>query len=174
MNREQLIWDLQYFFGRWRHIDGIPDPSVSAAINEHLHGGAILDLGCGTGNIVRILGPYARYRGVDISRVAIHKARRRYAGAKNEFVVADLADYEPGERFDVILLSEVIYYVDLENVVALLERYRRSLEPGGVFVMRLWHKETQKAFIDVVAEHFGVLETRSVAKRPMSVVITFR
>ncbi|MFG0274871.1 MAG: class I SAM-dependent methyltransferase [Phycisphaerales bacterium] len=82
---------------------------------------SMLDLGCGGGQqaeAARCAG-FSRYLGVDLSSVAIETARERMASKPDEF--PDSCAFETGsvgswapaddERFDVIVFSEVLYYL---------------------------------------------------------------
>src|SRR5437870_5493416 len=128
----RVKWNIQYLFGYWKYIDNPPEPDLANAINSNSRSGSILDLGCGTGNTVAVLADYTYYEGVDLSAVAISKARKRYANTKTTFVVANIIDFQPQSQFDVIVLSEVIYYIKLADVGNFLRRYKRSLKDGGV------------------------------------------
>ncbi|MFF1871388.1 class I SAM-dependent DNA methyltransferase [Kitasatospora herbaricolor] len=51
----------------------------------------------------------------------------------------------PGERFDLVVLSELLYYFTAAEVAALLDLAVRSLDPGGTLLLVHWRHE--------VAEH---------------------
>lgn len=76
------------------------------------HVGSILELGCGEGHqsehLVRLAD---RLTGVDVSRIAIERARRRVPAAT--FVLGELFEQPwAGERgrFDLVTACEVLYY----------------------------------------------------------------
>src|SRR3984957_5197559 len=76
----------------------------------------VLDVGCGVGRWSRLLAARgAQVTGVDLSPTMIGEARRRAAGAglaeRCRFVVADLAQLELGERFDLILGVTVLQHI---------------------------------------------------------------
>jgi len=97
-------------------------------------GGRMLDLGCGPGLYAeRLAAAGFRVTGVDFSARSIAYARARPGGAR--YVVGDYREIELDETFDVILMI----YLDFgthspANVRGILERVRRWLAPGGVFV----------------------------------------
>ena len=76
-----------------------------------------MDLGYGSGSTASELSAttYRAYTGVDISDVAIQKARRRTEengrADRNRFVRPDVFSYVPSERFNLILFRDSIYYV---------------------------------------------------------------
>jgi len=102
-------------------------------------GGAIrvLDLGCGTGSLVRRLAdalPDASIVGIDISPANIEAARRANAGAggRVRYEVADYLRFE-ADPFDVVVSDGVLHLVDADTS-ALVEKLAKDVRPGGVFV----------------------------------------
>jgi trans-aconitate methyltransferase len=130
--------------------------AISAALA--LHGrpcATVLDVGCGTGRFLDFVRAYdvRRYMGVDFSQVALEAARRRAAAhaptpddsagcARSApaidvaWIQADLQTWQPSEPVDVIVLSEVAYY--LARQADVLERLVGALRPGGVAVVSMW------------------------------------
>jgi SAM-dependent methyltransferase len=98
---------------------------------------AILDLGCGFGQLLDKLTPAkrGRYVGVDFSAHAIAQATA-LKDADTDFDVADIARYEPRSGpFDIIVFNEVLQYFD--DPKPLLLRYRDHLTPGGSVIVSL-------------------------------------
>src|SRR5206468_4886653 len=77
----------------------------------------VLELGCGLGDLLAAVKP-ARGVGVDFSPAMIALARQRHP--QLEFQAADLAEFSPTEKFDYILLSDLVN--DLPDVQAAFER----------------------------------------------------
>jgi SAM-dependent methyltransferase len=97
---------------------------------DHLDGspGRILDVGTGTGAAAFELAgrhPDSEVVGIDVSARMIARARARAAdpAGRLRFLVADIADYEDDEGFDLIAMLNMPPFFD--RVVALLR-------PGGV------------------------------------------
>ena len=139
----------------------------------------ILDLGCGPGNTANELaaGAYRSYVGIDVSDVALSKARRRSEesgrGQKNAFINADLLTYVPAGRFDVILLRESIYHVSVGQLAPLLERYSECLTKEGVFIVRVvvLGRHTSKAKLRVIERGFDVVEKAQHSGEGLTVVV---
>jgi SAM-dependent methyltransferase len=116
---------------------------------SHTRGGAvrILDVGGGTGDIAAKLvdaaGPGASAVVVDIDADSIELARRRGL----EGFLGRFEDYETVERFDVILMLNLIEHV--ADPSAMLARAATLLAPGGV----LWLQTPN--FRSVDARLFG-------------------
>lgn len=93
-------------------------------------GGAVLDLGCGSGGFLCTLkGPSWRLYGIEMSEGAAKVARSR-CGA--DVFVGDILDapFSPGS-FDAITAFNVFEHVHEPKVV--LARVAKWLRPGGVF-----------------------------------------
>ncbi len=89
---------------------------------------SLLDVGCGHG----LLLDEARSRGWTVLGLEPSASARRHAVETLGLPVRDgtLADLRPQERFDVVILADVLEHVD--DPVLELERCARALVPGGV------------------------------------------
>ena len=102
--------------------------------------GRVLELGCAEGHMTeRLARRAASVTSVDISSVAIARARRRAPSAI--FSEGDILTWEPGEAaaFDVVVVAEVLYYLDRAGVsdefAALFARIAGWIKPGGRLLM---------------------------------------
>ena len=71
-----------------------------------------LDLGCGNGWVVRKLinEPLCNIaHGVDGAKQMISNAKKR--GEEEHYIHADISDYQPSTRFDLVHSMEVMYYL---------------------------------------------------------------
>ena len=64
---KRTIWDYEYRSGDWDYINYPPAEYFASIIDEHLQGGSILDLGCGTGSLLPLLAPQKRWRAIATS-----------------------------------------------------------------------------------------------------------
>lgn len=109
------------------------------------HGRIALDIGCAGGTLAPVLvrqRDYFRYVGVDISRAAITDARLRarewnLGGRQVEFQEGTAESFVTVEGFDLIILSEILYYVGFSNVLPVLQRLFWNLRPNGIFCISL-------------------------------------
>ncbi len=102
-------------------------------------GSRVLDVGCGTGEILASLKP-ARGLGVDLSPEMIRIARERNPadGFPNlEFRVGDAEALELDETFDYVILSNVIG--ELTDVWAAFRAVRRVCHPGTRIVVAYYN-----------------------------------
>lgn len=87
----------------------------------------ILDAGSGTGLISYRLAGKAKYvLGVDNNKKSIEEAQRKYQKPNLRFVVADLNKYQTEEKFDKIVLSNVLEHI--EHRVELLKNLSKIAE----------------------------------------------
>jgi len=98
-----------------------------------------LDVGCSAGVLTKRLAERcAAVTAVDVSAVALSAARRRCAGRPVSFACGEVPDFWPRGRFDLVLLSEVLYFLEPEEVRRVARRTARSLGPSGTAVTVNW------------------------------------
>ncbi len=126
-NRRPLHVSAPYFF-------------VDEQLKQLYAGGKrrLLDLCCGTGIHALVAAEIGfEVRGVDISSKSIDAACKLAEALEKSdrcfFSVANVDSFlsENNEKFDVILISGSLYYLDLDLT---LEQIKKSLAPGGVFI----------------------------------------
>ncbi len=126
------LYDLEVGLGR----------RVSAAYVSLLAGlqSPVLELGCGTGEIVVALARAGHgVTGVDISEPMLEVAARRLAGLpadardRARLEVGDMKDFRLGNTFGAALLANdmVNHALEVEDLLAVLRACRRHLEPEG-------------------------------------------
>jgi 2-polyprenyl-3-methyl-5-hydroxy-6-metoxy-1,4-benzoquinol methylase len=118
-------------------------PLVPGMAEQLEEGAALLDLGCGRGRALLQLAerfPASTFRGYDLSHDAIEFARAEAAKAELEnvsFEQRDLStfdtDAEP-ETFDFVTTFDAVH--DQAKPLALLAGIRRTLKPGGTYLMQ--------------------------------------
>ncbi len=95
----------------------------------------ILDIGCGTAELIELIPPTASYLGIDSRARYIAHARRCY-GDRARFLlgtIEELAVEDAGPR-DIVLAGAVLHHLDDRTAHGLLEKARSVLVPGGRFV----------------------------------------
>jgi SAM-dependent methyltransferase len=105
-----------------------------------------LEVGCSIGVLSRDLAPRCdALLSVDAAEKALAAARAACADRPNvEFALARVPDEWPdgAAAFDLILLSEVVYYFDRADVARLADRVRGALAPGGDCLLVHWTGDT--------------------------------
>ena len=95
----------------------------------------ILDCGCGTGNNLRLLRPYGRAFGIDLTFSGLAYARQngeRLVARASALTLPFSADV-----FDLVTSFDVIYAFDDERAAEALREMRRVLAPGGHLVLNV-------------------------------------
>jgi trans-aconitate 2-methyltransferase len=99
----------------------------------------VVDLGCGTGNVARILAarwPRARIVGVDNSAQMLAVAKASTAGGtQHEWIHADLADWAPREPVAVVFSNAALHWHD--DHAALFPRIFGWVAPGGMLAVQM-------------------------------------
>ncbi|HEV2974868.1 MAG TPA: class I SAM-dependent methyltransferase [Solirubrobacteraceae bacterium] len=96
-------------------------------------GARLLDLGCGTGELLEFLDDVA-YVGVDLSEDYVARARESF-GDRAKFYVGDVTSFEPPEAsFDLAVAIGVLHHLGDASARRLLATAARSLRPSGRMV----------------------------------------
>lgn len=111
--------------------------------------------GCANGELSAELAQRCdRLLASDISRRAVELARERLADVAHATVVqAQLPRDWPDASFDLIVISELGYFLDPQHLDALADRARASLSPGGTVLACHWRRPIQGCALDGDAVH---------------------
>jgi predicted TPR repeat methyltransferase len=103
-----------------------------------------LELGCSIGVLTGLLaGRCESLLAADISEIALTSARARCAALKNvRFEHRDFSRSFPEGAFDLILMSEVGYYLSMQHLEQLRARIAAALSPGGHLLLVHYTGET--------------------------------
>ncbi len=102
--------------------------------------------GCSIGVLTAALAPRCgRLLATDISDTPLRIARRRLAGAPGvRFEQRRVPQEWPDEQFDLIVLSEIGYYCDAEDLRTLVQKASASLTRDGVLLACHWRHPVQE------------------------------
>jgi len=120
-------------------------------------GEVILDLGCGTGHITRMIANSgARVIGLDHSEHMIENARKNFPDI--EFVIGDAKNFSFPFQFDAVFSTAVLHWIpEADSVIKSVER---ALKKGGRFVaqfsckgsMDLIRKATEETYRETTGD----------------------
>ena len=115
------------------------EPETFFASHALRPGLRVLDVGCGTGDMLRLIAPLVspgRCVGVDLSETMVAEAKRR-ASEPSEHLSFQLADAQAlaldDASFDRVTATQVL--VHLPQPAAALSEFHRVLAPGGILVI---------------------------------------
>jgi trans-aconitate methyltransferase len=102
------------------------------------------EVGCSIGVLTRLLASRCdALLAIDAAPTPLVEARRRCADLPNvRFEQMFVPEQWPGGAFDLILLSEVVYYLSREDVGRLATSVTRSLAPNGSAILVHWTGST--------------------------------
>lgn len=101
---------------------------------------SVFEPGCSIGVLSEgLAGRCDRLLCTDISPRAVDLAQRRLAGHRHvDIRVGDIVGDWPTEQFDLVVLSEVLYYLDDAALAGLIARLPAALKPGGEVIAVHW------------------------------------
>ncbi|WP_419758196.1 class I SAM-dependent DNA methyltransferase [Acidisoma sp.] len=110
-----------------------------AAIADRRYRSA-LEVGCSLGVLSQRVAPLCdAFLGLDIAEAPLVEARQRCRDLPHvRFERKAIPDMWPEEGFDLILLSEVLYFLSPEDITATAAHVRRSLRPEGTVLLVNW------------------------------------
>ena len=130
---------------------------------------SVFEVGCANGVLTAQLGPRCdALLAVDVSETALEAGRARCASQPHIRIEQRRLPAEaPQETFDLVLLSEVVYYWDSEDIVRLGDWLRGAVRSGGHVLLVHWIGETDypKSGDDAVAELHAALADRVSVER---------
>ncbi len=103
-----------------------------------------LEVGCSIGVLSRKLAMRCdSLLALDVSPVAIGLARRAAGNAPGlKFLLGEVPEDWPVGCYDLIVLSEVLYYLTAAEIATLARLVARDLDPGGHCVLVNWLGDT--------------------------------
>src|SRR6266498_3967165 len=129
----------------------------------------VLDIGCGAGQSTVDAARAARsVLGVDVSAVALDRARARAGGLANiGFAEADAQRHPfPANHFDVAISRfGTMFFPDPAEAFA---NIARALRPGGRLVLLVWQAAAYQDWVTTIHDGLGGDATRMADRSPFS------
>ncbi len=127
----------------------------------------IIDIGCGEGHFTKhyISSGFSHSHGVglDVSNIAIGRARRLYKTNKLDFVVLDITKEEYWmDGADTIIMSEVLYYIKPELWKTVANNIYKMLDKKEQFIISVGQYFTE----DDIRKIFSKINFDKVFKLP--------
>ena len=99
-------------------------------------GASILDIGCGTGEIINYMPEDINYVGFDLSNKYIDYAKNKH-GNKGDFYCENITNNISSiqkNTFDFVIALGIIHHLNDNDALILIEKAKNYLKPGGVFM----------------------------------------
>ena len=137
---------------------------------ERLNPGSntILEVACGTGNILEPLSKDYEVTGLDLSPKMLEIARTKLPNT--DLHTGDMTDFHLNKKFDVILCiyDSVNHLLEFEEWEKFLDRVKEHLAPGGLFIVdintiaKLENFSKHPIFVEVMDDNYqlGKVEKR--------------
>ena len=140
--------------------------------------GSVLEIGCSIGVMSAALAERCdTLLAVDVSAEALRHAKRNCTARNVRFDRLEVPESWPCGRYDLIVLSEVLYFLQAEEVDASARLSAGGLAPGGEIITVNWRGETDTPLTgDAAASRFvraaeaGGLKVRHVDQREFYVI----
>lgn len=103
------------------------------------------EVGCSNGVLTKQLAPLCHELiGIDVAEAATVQARERLAGWSNvEIKLMHLPHQDLDGAFDLLVLSEVLYFLSATELAAMAGLAARRMVPGGDVIVVSYDGETQ-------------------------------
>jgi len=148
---------------RWGRKTINPDIEAAVALIEDRHYGRCLDIGTGEGYYAEAVAPFCdEVIGIDISEVAIERARKRLASLPNvQLQAVGIRDFDFNQKFDLIILGDVLYYFGdkyfPEAFKGLLQQIAGVVTPDGRILISTYFstgvsEETARLYVTLFAQ----------------------
>ncbi|MGB3739952.1 MAG: SAM-dependent methyltransferase [Pontixanthobacter sp.] len=130
-----------------------------------------LDIGCSFGTLTRLIARRcASITGVDVSKVAIEKAREECAPSIR-FIRGEMPAIWPQARYDLILLSEILYFLNAGEIARMADLVKRDLMADGICLLVNW---TGPNDLPLSGDQAADLFIRSLGRKSVSPAATAR
>jgi trans-aconitate methyltransferase len=164
-------FDEKYLNGDW-DFAGNPDSVLAGIVEKYVAGGHILILGCGSATMVGGLSPdsFQTILGIDISPEAINRANRQKSEAIR-FEVGDISKHKCERKYDVILFSESIYYLNPLRRKGLLKYLAGNLTARGWIIVTIAQPDRYANILKMIRQNFEVAEDRNFQDSPRRLLV---
>ena len=135
---DRLAPERDHWYQRNSYYHGAVERQLSTLIPP---GSSVLELGCGTGNLLSALRP-SRGLGLDISPEMVRLARAKFPDLR--FEVADAEAFNVDEKFDFVVASDLIG--ELGDITAMLECFHKVSHKSTRLIVT-FHSPTLEAVL---------------------------
>ncbi len=102
---------------------------------------SVLEIGCGIGTLSSFICSKlkkGKLTGVDISPETIEQNKTRYKHLNNvEFIVSDMTDFSIDEKYDIIILPDVLEHIPIEAHDNIFKTIKNLIKPDGFIFINI-------------------------------------
>jgi len=162
---KQLRWDQEYRQGKWEFLHSLGElghNSILAGYANFLGASSVLDVGCGSGHLSRLLSHVDFYAGIDISPVALAQLKEMMPIEFNyQLIEANFDNFSPTDiKVDLVVFNESLYYS--KNPYKTLKSYSQVLTPEGRIAISMFENSRASLVWEVVDKLFETIDMTSV------------
>lgn len=121
----------------------------------------VLEIGCGIGTLTGLIAGVVttgRIVSIDISPKSIEMAKYKNKKYSNiEFLVSDMSDFITNEKFDFVILADVLEHIPLRDHVTLFQRIRSVIHSRSKILINIpspfhieWIERFQKNALQII------------------------
>jgi 2-polyprenyl-3-methyl-5-hydroxy-6-metoxy-1,4-benzoquinol methylase len=114
----------------------------------------VLDVGCAGGTLAGELPPSVYYLGIDGSESAIEAAQSLWGGDDIHFRACDIREFDPVDKWDAIVFSEVLSYLAKHEAIAEVRRYAEALSREGILAICMMNDRKSRAIWRALRQEF--------------------
>lgn len=122
-----------------------------------LSGKKVLDIGCGAGQVTDYLTQKGiETIGIDFSEELLKIARKNFPSSK--FILADVCEYEQKEHVDGIITKDVLFHLPDENLIAVLQKFKKLLKPNGnlCIILEMMKETGEQIFVEELDNKYKI------------------
>lgn len=130
----------------------------------------LLELGCGSGSMLRLLSKNYAAKGIDLSPKMVQIARKKAPRA--QVSVGDITSFSFKDRYDVILspFDTINHVTSFHSWKRVFANAHRHLSPDGVFIFdvntetKMERYRTEPAFAEITDDEISIVDVQRVKR----------
>jgi len=155
------------------------DKVITSIIGDLIEGGSfsrdvrILDIGCSTGNLLRLLRsvfPEAHLTGSDLSTSCLDQCLASPDLAGVHFQQTDVLDLDVKSSFDIVILNAVSWVFDWDEFRLAMQNCFNNLDSNGALILFEWLNPFEHQDLRITETSIGHPEGMTYYIRPMRAV----
>lgn len=166
------------------HYDNVVGPRsdvagyLRALISKyHRNAKSLLELGCGSGSMLKLLTRYYTCEGMDLSREMLRIARLKAPKARLHH--GDISDFDLERRFDVVIcpFDTINHITSFDKWRGVFKGAHQHLNPGGIFIFDVNTEYKLECYADEPAvtentdEYLSMIEVRKLRRYNYEIVL---